>query len=438
MKYYLKFNGQGSVEPINVSLPPTWTVRWVGYVDEVRERNPLFTFYAPTTMDYLCLGFRDSGVAKIFSPSKTLGEGNRRIEVGNIYDFKLHWDGTQLHLYINNELDYSVVPEDDFISTLEQFQIGWVLSSYYNVDDLKLNGGMYHCEIEGVVVFDPNHRDSSGSKIYDPLKNKFYSLEGTWPEDNSHYVLVDHYDSTPDFMSNTVLSTVSSTVGDDELGNQIRAYIDFDRVVKNYIALNKDVPVTQNFEIELLFSTNVFERGAIFSGYKQREKGVYADVDSGKVRFFSYTDTGNLNEVVASKTLVDDFKLRKLNFVVKNGSEASLYVNNKREGFKSYWNVKGNESLRLINYRNVDSSANSGIIANFRLWTNGDKHTGEITLDMPLDGRYEEDDSFVPTGNSEYWGLTRRFSKNYTMNYKKLPDGNLEREDGHIVRVVYE
>lgn len=212
-------------------------------------------------------------------------------------------------------------------------------------------------------------------------------------------------------MLNTILSTVLKPTLNQAMtsinASILRYFTPFNAVAQSYVQLTNSIPVSvsEGFEIEVFFEYISNE------GSGSRLLG-FSGTSTSLIKAFSNdagTDPYKLNFALGGQFLsIPNFfnsthvnKLNKL--VVKVVEDDILFYLN--DEFK---NIEFSKSTLVGEFDQVATGGgqdfSNGPIYDIKIWTGGDRDTGNLILDMPLDQRYTTTNDTVidhsPMGNN--------------------------------------
>lgn len=164
----------------------------------------------------------------------------------------------------------------------------------------------------------------------------------------------------------------------------IERYFRTNNGVGDQIDLLNEIIIPANVDFEIEFSISLFGvgTGTFFGGELENKNTLVADINTNKIRIFSYDSQGTITTLLQSTVeQADNFadtKIRTVGFKYINGVSTLLL-----DGITidtSNWDLVDGVSINQFLSRTKNGFRRLNCIpAEFKLWRNGDRTTGELT-----------------------------------------------------------
>ncbi|MFC4699401.1 hypothetical protein ACFO4O_04410 [Glaciecola siphonariae] len=235
------------------------------------------------------------------------------------------------------------------------------------------------------------------------LEDEIGGNDGTlvnFPTDNSQWVYspveVPDTPSTPTSSGLTatvggaissVLRPAISSVIQNAIGGSVSAvaqavrryFTSFNQNAQSHITLSSPIELDGDFEIEvLIYTPNVIDAQMVLGNSGGTNNCIF--IANGDVHS---RDTTGSTLVTSSPEILPN-KLTKIKAVKTNGN-IEVFINDTSGASGSF----GSLILNRVGIRQATFFPFKGIIADLKIWKGGDRNTGMLVLDMPIDKQYE-------------------------------------------------
>ena len=152
--------------------------------------------------------------------------------------------------------------------------------------------------------------------------------------------------------------------------------------------LSETVVLAGDFEIEVKYLKSGTSTTTFFGGKLENINCVVMDFNSNRLRAFAYDENGDISSVLqASQTDSDaaaDGRIHVVRLVYVSG-QASILVDGVLVA-EGYWGLATSVEVTQALSRTLNGFREFvGVVFDFKIWTNGDRNTGELILNVPFD-----------------------------------------------------
>lgn len=208
-----------------------------------------------------------------------------------------------------------------------------------------------------------------------------------------------------------------------------RYFTEFNPVAEVYVSLGSQVSLTSQYEISCDFYVpdNTTERTLFGNSVNNSYLSLRAD---GNIRF---RGTDGVIEQTTSP-VYEGGKLSNIR-VVKGASNVSMILN----GVVVYDDMSNaNFLLDYIGRYSASAFFFDGIIANFKVWSGGDRDAGSLILHMPINRYYTpQSNTVLDESGSSNNGTFVNIAAGRSKYYQQRADGNFVDLQGNVLEVAY-
>jgi hypothetical protein len=152
--------------------------------------------------------------------------------------------------------------------------------------------------------------------------------------------------------------------------------------------LSEPILLSGDFEIEVKYLKSGTSTTTFFGGKLENINCVAMDFNSNRLRAFAYDANGDISSVLqASQTDSDaaaDGRVHIVRLVYVSG-QASIIVDGKLVA-EGYWGLATPVEVSQVLSRTLNGfRLFVGVVFDFKIWTNGDRDSGDLILDVPFD-----------------------------------------------------
>lgn len=160
-----------------------------------------------------------------------------------------------------------------------------------------------------------------------------------------------------------------------------RNYTTFDPVSMCYILLSNPIDLDQDFEIEykVLSSAGLGNSLVVHFGNSANTSGYI-----GEIKNNTFRARPSLNSIGLPPSQSDRLGLNTVTYK-RTGNTFDLYINSELITSVDYTGASSYDAIGIYNLPSTLNYPHDGILADFKVWAGGDRDSGSLVLDMPID-----------------------------------------------------